>query len=103
MIEESWNAAGDASVWSASYRYKKGESIVDVSTVMRSWSRSDLELLAASGLQVENVWGGFDETPFSGDSKRMIIAAKLALPSDSTDGIMHHTEAAARELAAILP
>jgi SAM-dependent methyltransferase len=73
MVEESWSATVDPSVWSARYRYTKGSSTVDAASLMRSWS---LEEVAKFPLRVESVWGSFDEKPFSEDSKRMIIVAK---------------------------
>ena len=76
MIEETWRATGEPSVWNAHYRYENDESVVDVSSVLRSWSPLDLELLATCGLQIESTWGDFDERPFAAAaSNRMIIAA----------------------------
>ena len=75
IIDESWSTTADPSVWNAHYRYEKDGSVVNVSSVLRSWSPSDLELLATCGLQVESTWGDFDERPFSDQSKRMIIVA----------------------------
>jgi len=66
-VEESWTAAEDPSVWNVRYRYAS----VEVATVMRSWSLEEI-----AGLQVEHLWGDFDRSPFSDDSKRMIIVAK---------------------------
>jgi len=65
---ETWSAAGEPSVWNARYRFADG---IEVATVMRSWSLSEVV-----GLRVEHVWGDFDERPFSSDSERMIIVAK---------------------------
>jgi len=75
MIDESWETTADPSVWKAHYRYEKNGSVVDVSSVLRSWSPADFELLATCGLHVESMWGDFDECPFSDRSKRMIIVA----------------------------
>jgi SAM-dependent methyltransferase len=66
--EETWSATGEPSVWNARYRFANG---VEVSTVMRSWSLSEVV-----GLRVEHLWGDFDESPFSDDAKRMIIVAR---------------------------
>ena len=66
--EETWSATGEPSVWNARYRFANG---VEVATVMRSWSLEEIV-----GLRVESVWGDFDESPFSDDSKRMIIVAR---------------------------
>jgi SAM-dependent methyltransferase len=75
IVNESWKTTGVASVWNAHYRYEKDGSAVDVSSVLRSWSPADLELLATCGLEIESMWGDFDERPFSGRSERMIIVA----------------------------
>lgn len=66
--EETWSATGEPSVWNARYRLANG---MEVGTVMRSWSLEEI-----AGLTIESVWGDFDESPFSEDSKRMIIVAK---------------------------
>jgi SAM-dependent methyltransferase len=77
IIDESWSTT-DPSVWNAHYRYEKVGSVVNVSSVLRSWSPSDLERLATCGLQIDSMWGDFDERPFAAaTSNRMIIAAKL--------------------------
>jgi len=75
LIDESWETTADPSVWNAHYRYEKNGSAVEASSVLRSWSPADLELLATCGLQIESTWGDFDERPFSDRSKRMIIVA----------------------------
>jgi len=75
IVNESWKTTEDPSVWKAHYRYEKNGSVVDVSSVLRSWSPADFELLATCGLQIETTWGDFDERPFSDRSKRMIIVA----------------------------
>ena len=77
IVDESWTATGDPSVWNARYRYEKNGSVVEVSSVLRSWSPSDVALFSTCGLEIESTWGDFDERPFSPTSNRMIIAAKL--------------------------
>jgi SAM-dependent methyltransferase len=77
IVGESWTATDDASVWNAHYHYETSGCAVDVSSALRSWSRSDLELLPACGLEIESTWGDFDERPFVPTSNRLIIAAKL--------------------------
>jgi SAM-dependent methyltransferase len=73
VIEESWNATADPSVWNARYRYAKGSSIADAASLMRSWSLAEV---AHFPLRVESIRGDFDESAFSNDSRRMIIVAK---------------------------
>jgi SAM-dependent methyltransferase len=75
-VEERWTATAEASVWKAGYRYRQGTSTVEVQSVMRSWSLAELDHLPEAGLEIESVWGDFDEGPFSEDSPRMIIVAK---------------------------
>jgi SAM-dependent methyltransferase len=75
-VEERWTPTAEASVWTAEYRYRQGMSTVEVHSVMRSWSLADLDLLTEAGLAIENLWGDFDESPFSEDSPRIIIVAK---------------------------
>jgi SAM-dependent methyltransferase len=77
VVDESWATTGEPSLWNARYRFEKDGSVVDVSSVVRSWSKSDLELLPACGLDIESTWGDFDERPFVPTSNRLIIAAKL--------------------------
>jgi SAM-dependent methyltransferase len=71
-IEETWTPTADPSVWEACYRY----DTVEVHSVMRAWSRADLDQMEESGLEVESVWGDFDESAFSEDSPRIIVVAK---------------------------
>ena len=72
-VEESWTATDDPSIWNARYHYKKGSSIGDAATALRSWS---LDEVAHFPLSVENVWGDFDESPLTSTSNRIIIVAK---------------------------
>jgi SAM-dependent methyltransferase len=77
IVDELWSSTADPSVWNAHYRYEKDGSVVNVSSVLRSWSPSDLELLPTGGLEIESMWGDFDERPFAAaTSNRMIIAAR---------------------------
>lgn len=73
IVDESWTATDDPSIWNATYRYTKDSSTVDAASVMRSWS---LEEAARFPLRVENVWGDFDGSPFSDGSARLIVVAK---------------------------
>jgi SAM-dependent methyltransferase len=73
MIEETWSASDDPSVFNAHYRYTKGSSSVDAGSLMRSWSLEEVEHLP---LSVESIWGDFDGSAFSDDSRRIIIVAK---------------------------
>jgi SAM-dependent methyltransferase len=81
-IAESWTPAQESSLWNATYRYEMGSTITEVTTVLRSWSSEEIALLPECGLEVEALWGDFDERPFCRASPRMLLVAKrLALPS----------------------
>jgi len=71
LVEESWTATDDPSVWNAQYRYTKGSSTVTAASTMRSWSLEEV-----GNLTVEKIWGDFDARAFSEDSARMIIVAR---------------------------
>jgi len=73
IVEESWTATEDPSIWNATYRYKKGAATADAATALRSWS---LDEVAHFPLRVEHVWGDFDRSPFSDRARRMILVAK---------------------------
>jgi SAM-dependent methyltransferase len=74
-VEEMWTPATDASTWKATYRYTQGSSTGEVESVQRSWSRDEVDHLRDHGLEVESVWGDFDESPFEDDSPRIVIVA----------------------------
>lgn len=74
-VEEMWRPATDGSTWKATYRYTQGSSTVEVESVQRSWSRDEVDHLPDHGLEVESVWGDFDESPFEDDSPRILIVA----------------------------
>jgi SAM-dependent methyltransferase len=71
-VEESWSSTDVPSVWRATYRHKT----VEVSSLMRSWSREEVAHLEDAGLHVESVWGDFDESPFRDDSERIIVVGR---------------------------
>jgi SAM-dependent methyltransferase len=76
-VEEIWKPAAERSTWNATYRYRQGSSTVEVESLLRSWSRDEVDRLADYGLEVESVWGDFDESPFEDDSPRIVIVARL--------------------------
>jgi len=71
-VDQSWTPTDVPFVWRASYRYENA----GVTTLLRSWSRQEVEHQADAGLQVESVWGDFNEGPFGDDSERMIVVLK---------------------------
>lgn len=75
-VEEIWMPAAERSTWNATYRYRRGSSTVEVESLLRSWSRDEVDRLADCGLKVESVWGDFDESPFEDNSPRIVIVAR---------------------------
>ena len=75
-ISESWSPAPESPHWKATYRYERGSSTTEVTAALRSWTPEEIGHFAESGLQVESLWGDFDERPLSHDSPRMVIVAK---------------------------
>ena len=82
-VEELWTPAPDGSTWRATYRFTQGSSIVEVESVQRSWSRDEVDHLPDHGLEVESVWGDFDESPLEEDSPRIVIVATRGAPAGS--------------------
>lgn len=85
-VSESWEAAGDGGLWKVAYRYEMESALTEVTTVVRSWSPEEIRLLPECGLQVEALWGDFDERPFARDAARMVIVAKRLESSRVTGG-----------------
>jgi SAM-dependent methyltransferase len=73
-VEEWWTPAGGDSTWKATSRIREGSSIVEIASVQRSWTLRDIQRLE-SALQIEHLWGDFDERPFSESAARMVIVA----------------------------
>jgi SAM-dependent methyltransferase len=77
-VEEIWKPAAERSIWNATYRYRQGLSTVEVESLLRSWTPDEVDRLSECGLEVESVWGDFDESPFKDDSPRIVIVATRA-------------------------
>ncbi len=75
-VEESWEPAGANALWNATYRYITGSDTTAVTTTLRSWTAEEVNRLPESGLQVEELWGDFDERPFTTTAPRIVIVAK---------------------------
>ena len=75
-VDESWVPAGEDALWNATYRYETGSAVTEVRTVLRSWTLEETGRLPECALQVEALWGDFDERPFTHDSARMLIVAR---------------------------
>jgi hypothetical protein len=74
-IAETWTPA-ETGVWNVVYTYEENSRITEVKTRLRSWSAEEVTRLGDAGLEVEAVWGDFDESPFSPESSRVVIVAK---------------------------
>jgi SAM-dependent methyltransferase len=74
-VEERWEPTAEEPVWQATYRYRQGASLTEAAARLRSWTLGDVERLRQSGLEIETLWGDFDERPFDPASPRMIIVA----------------------------
>ena len=74
-VEERWTPAGDDAIWKATYRYRETSTITEVTALLRSWTREDVDRFHDAGLHVEHLWGDFDESPFSETSPRIVIVA----------------------------
>jgi hypothetical protein len=75
-VEETWRREGEEPIWNVVYRYRRGSSIHEVAATVRSWTRAEVDALAQAGLQVESLWGDFDESPFRDSSNRIVFVAK---------------------------
>jgi SAM-dependent methyltransferase len=73
-VEEQWTAEG-SDRWRVTYRYAQGSSVVETETVLRAWTVDEVHRLTDAGLRVEQLWGDFNEQPFTSSSARMIIVA----------------------------
>lgn len=75
-VEEHWKPVGEDSLWEATYRYLKGSSIVEATTVLRSWTLDEVDRFRNAGLVIETLLGDFDERPFCDSSPRLVIIAR---------------------------
>jgi hypothetical protein len=70
--EEQWEPVGSESLWRATYRYDDAQA----TTILRSWTCEEIDRLRLAGLEIEALWGDFDERPFENASARMVIVAR---------------------------
>jgi SAM-dependent methyltransferase len=71
-VEEQWEPVGSESLWRATYRYDDAQA----TSILRSWTREEIDRLRLAGLEIESLWGDFDERPFENASARMLIVAR---------------------------
>jgi SAM-dependent methyltransferase len=72
-VEEHWQAADGEGLWNATYRYESQSSITEAASLFRAWTTAEVSRLPEAGLQVEQLWGDFDERPFSEAAPRIVI------------------------------
>lgn len=77
-VSETWTHAEGRGLWNAVYRYDTGSAVTEVSALLRAWEPEEIGRLPELGLEVESVWGDFDERPFSRDAARVLIVARRA-------------------------
>ena len=75
-VAETWTAAEERDIWNVAYRYEEKSDVTEVKTILRSWSAEEIDRIGETGLEVEALWGDFDESPFSPGSSRVVIVAK---------------------------
>jgi SAM-dependent methyltransferase len=68
-VQERWEPVGCESLWQVTYRYDD----VQATTVVRSWTREEIDRFP---LEIEALWGDFDQRPFEQDSPRILIVAR---------------------------
>jgi SAM-dependent methyltransferase len=74
-IIERWEPAGDG-LWNATYRFEQESGITEATSLLRSWTMEEVGLLPEAGLEVEELWGDFDQRPFTEHSPRIVIVAR---------------------------
>ena len=82
-IEEAWFPIGYKDLWHARYRYSDSRRDGSVRTMAaaflaRAWNPATLESFFAScGLEIFELWGGFDRRPFAHGASRILVVARL--------------------------
>lgn len=71
---ESWKPFGRESLWQVTYRY--GD--VHATTLLRSWTQEEIDSFPRAGLKVEELWGDFDQRPFTDSAPRLLMVARRA-------------------------
>jgi SAM-dependent methyltransferase len=75
-VTESWEPGRGDALWNVKYRYRRGSAVTEVVSTVRSWTLRAVRALGDAGLQVEELWGDFDESPFSPAAPRIVIVAR---------------------------
>jgi SAM-dependent methyltransferase len=71
-VEEQWEPVGPESLWRVTYHYDDTRA----TSILRSWTREEIDRLRLAGLEIEALWGDFDERPFESASARMVMVAR---------------------------
>ncbi len=81
-IEEAWSPIGIRDLWHARYGYRDRGRDGSVRTaaaafLARAWNPATIRgLFASCGLEIVKLWGGFDRSPFSRGSARIVVTAR---------------------------
>lgn len=75
-VTETWEPASAPAIWNVKYCYRRGPAVTNVVSTVRSWTPEEVESLGDTGLQVEALWGDFDERPFSPTAPRVVVVAR---------------------------
>jgi SAM-dependent methyltransferase len=84
-ISETWRPIGTGQLWNARYRYcdrsgRGRETSLEASFVARAWDPARIRRFFRScGLRIEELWGDFDQRPFSRNAPRLVVVARPAL------------------------
>jgi len=68
-VQERWEPIGRESLWQVTYRYDD----VQATTLVRSWTREEIDRLP---LEIEALYGDFDQRLFEQGSPRILIVAR---------------------------
>jgi hypothetical protein len=79
-VTEQWTPAG-VGLWHATYRFEQRSGATEATSLLRSWTLDDVRRLPDAGLEVESLWGDFDQRPFTAASPRIVIVARRRRPS----------------------
>jgi SAM-dependent methyltransferase len=79
-ITESWVPIDGRDLWRAKYAYRdrprRGrERRLEASFLARSWNARVRSFLRSCGLTAAQIWGGFDLSPLTADSHRVLLIA----------------------------
>lgn len=78
-VTETWEPGSGPAIWNVKYRYRRGAIVTEVASTVRSWTQEEVQGLGDARLKVEELWGDFDERPFSATAPRIVMVARRYL------------------------